>query len=196
MITNRDYLHSILPEFAKNEDDLKLLIGSLGFAADLVADMQTTAIYSGFLAASCQPDDILPDIGTERGSMFRYPVETAEQYRARLQNAIEIWDYAATEQCVCSQLAIAGIPGCRIVLHEDRVGPRGEDPPYLSQYWISIPRSSLPPLPRPVWGRIRWGFFAWGTWAIPLEYTDLILGIVKKFGDPTCFFRGVELRNE
>lgn len=196
MITNRDYLHSILPEFAKNDDDLKLLIGSIGFAADLVADMQTSAIYSGIIAASCSPDDALPDVGKERGGMFRYPVETVEQYRERLLNAVEIWEYAGTSQCVCLQLAYAGIPGCQLVLHPERRGPRGETPPYPSQYWISIPRSSLPPLPRPVWGRARWGFFAWGQWEIPPEYVDLIQSIVKKFGDPLCFLRGVELRNE
>lgn len=198
MSTFRDYLDgTLLPEWAKNEEDRKLFHGSLGIIGDMVADMQMVAATAGLISTTTSPDDCLNLVGEERGGLWRYPTEDHDQYRARLQNAYEVWEYAGSGETVISQLALAGVPGVTFVFFNDRVGPHGEPAPYASQYWLAIPLTSCPPRVASIWGKVVWGFFDYNnsSWhgALPREFVDLVRNIVAKFGDPTCVFRGIEL---
>lgn len=194
MTTHREYLvDGLLPDWAKDDLALKLLGTALGLVSDVCSDMQYVAATAGLIGGSTSPDDVLILVGRERGGMYRYPLESIDAFRQRLIGAADAWEYGGSGKAVVDQLAAAGYPGAQIVLRSDRVGPRGEPAPYLSQYWIRFPIGSYPPLVEARWGSMYWGFFHWGGMALPEHFCELCIGIVNMFGDPTSVFRGVEL---
>lgn len=194
MTTMSEFLaEKLLPEWAKDELSLKLLGPAYGLMADAVADMQLVAATAGLIGNSTSPDDALPYVGRERGGLLAYPGEAPTQYRERLMCAAETFEFAGGDNAVSGQFAAAGYPGVTLKAHPNRSGPRGESPPYLSQYWIQVPSAVVPALVAPVWDSITWGYFWWDTGALPVDFVRLCLKIVKQFGDPTCFCRGVEI---
>lgn len=183
----------LLPEWAKSEEYLELFGIALGLSADLVAEQRIIAATAGLIASTTGPEDALPLVATERGGLFRYPTETIEAWRDRLINAAEAWERAGGARCLSEQFSNAGYPGVYVALFTDREGPLGQDPPYISQYWIAIPSAVCPPLVATAWDNMTWGHFWWDTGALPPEFVRLCLDITDKFGDPTSVYRGVEI---
>lgn len=79
-----------------------------GLVWDVIADGGTNAVKSPWLTLlTQQPIDALPVIADER-KLFRYLVETDEQWQARLDRAWEIWEAGGSENEIEAQLAAAG----------------------------------------------------------------------------------------
>jgi hypothetical protein len=194
-MTYADYVESLLPEWAKDDLSLTLYGAALALSADIVAEQKIVSATAGLIASQTSPDDVLPYVATERGGLFRYPVETLDQWRNRLMGAASAWEYAGTERCITEQFEAAGYPGVTIISNQYREGPHGEAFPYISHYWLSIPSTSAPTLVAPEWDAVTWGYFWWDTGALPADFVQLCLQIIDKFGDPLSVCRGVEIRS-
>jgi hypothetical protein len=170
-----------------------------------------------------QPEDVLELVARER-RLPRYFVETFEEHQDRLQEAWLAYELGGAREATESQLAKTGsrpdlliegwgaanpdilwgdepdaVWGDRtavIVFNRFASGPRGESPPYYSQYWIRFTAGhhpvTGPPLPfdGAEW---TWGDTGPGIWA-PLgyspEYAAMWLAIVKKWRPNGWIFRG------
>jgi hypothetical protein len=193
MTTFRGYLmDGLLPDWAKYEHGGRLCYGAFGVIAEGLADQQTRACCAGMLASPHSPDDALPLAGRERGDLPRYPGETAAQYRLRLIDAYNAWGFGGADQSIVSQLDLAGFPGAQIAYYANRVGPRGEPAPYLSQFWVTFPDGSLNLVPA-VWGQMVYGCFWWGRGALSIDDASRFWSIVRKFKPVNYVCRGIEL---
>src|SRR5688572_20193571 len=85
-----------------------------------------------------QPEDAWSHLGNDR-RLRRYIVETGEQYRARLERAIEIWEAGGSQECLEEQLAAAGYEEAQVHSPLDW----GRTPlDWPTQHWVFIPRQS------------------------------------------------------
>lgn len=167
------------------------------------------------------PDDVLPWIGTQRG-LSRYYLETADAHRQRLIDAWDIYELAGTEAVINTQLRAAGFGptdllgdygnpsitygdpkffyadlGAYVEFRITREGPRGEPPPYRTQFWVVFNQGfhpvSGPPAP---WGTWVWGD-TWltvpGVWAptgLTPDFYRTITEIIRKWKPSDHVFRG------
>ena len=184
-------VRKLLPEWAKDEFSLKLFGVVFGLNCDMLAEQKLVAATAGLIASPTSPDDSLPYVATERGGLWKYPIETMEQWRNRLINAASAWEYAGGSKSIVDQLEAAGYPGCYLYYPDTSEGPHGQDAPYASQYWLAVPSSVCPDLVPAVWDEMFWGYFWWDVGALPVEFVRLCVGITSQFGDPTAVCRGV-----
>jgi hypothetical protein len=137
------------------------------------------------------PDDVLPLVGAERG-LPRYPIETPDQYRARLLDAWNAYKFAGSEQTIERQFELAGYPGVDITFDPAALGPNGEAAPYWSQFWVYFPHSSG----HPVTGDgAHYNAFTWGDGTLygvgtSIDFYALIHGIVRKWKPSRWICRG------
>jgi hypothetical protein len=132
-----DYLLEVGPDLVRRQvPSQKLIAGLLGTPADVVADALVEAANP--FISSVNPADSLPAWGRSRG-LERYPYESDEQFRSRLQLAWVQWQSAATPAGIVEQLAHAGYPGAMIQRSfSDSAGDpiHGVDPfPGTASYW-------------------------------------------------------------
>jgi hypothetical protein len=117
------------------------------------------------------PEDALPVIGLERG-MPRYPGETREQYRTRLDGAWEAWTRGGAAYAIIEQLKAAGLDGVQVFRASqwDRA-PAG----YWSIFWVFVPEDYSPKAStlaqREAWAAIvrKWKPAQWICGGIVLE---------------------------
>lgn len=158
--------------------------------ADVCADMHFRAAQAGLISSPLSPDDVLGLVGKERGGLFKYPVESYAQFRARLLIARETWDEAGFQTAILGQLAAAGFAGATLEYHADRLGPRGETAPYRSQFWVRFPPGLITG-DGAQWGEFTWGDGTiWGAHMLSLEHYLTILAIVDKFRDAQSICHG------
>jgi hypothetical protein len=192
-----DFLHGNVPRWALADNGGRLLDGALGVMGNMLADQQLRAVCAGLLASDQSPDDILPAAGKERGGLWRYPGETADQYRSRLLNAATTWQCAGADRAIEEQLELAGFTGADVVFYTDRIGPHGEGQPYRSHFWVYIPLSTLRARPGwmndPTWAECVWGCFWWGYGAMGVDDAQLFWAIVNKFKPVDHVCRGVAI---
>lgn len=105
------------------------------------------------------------------------------------------WALTSFRLYVPQQPAYAwGDRGTRFEYRPFEPGPRGENPPYWSQYWVvfdvGMHPVSGPPIP---WGTFVWGDTYEGVWG-PVGYSQdfkrTAIGIVKKWKSSRWVFRG------
>ncbi len=166
-----------------------------GLTGDNIADGLSLTIRLPWLADEQSPDDVLPLIGSER-RMPRYPIETADQYRARLLGAWDAYTFAGAEQTIVAQFAAAGYPGVTIVFDAAALGPNGEAAPYWSQFWVYFPYSSGHPVTS---HGANWGAFNYGDGTIyglnaSAGFYALIHGIVRKWKPSRWICRGFKFQ--
>jgi hypothetical protein len=118
------------------------------------------------------PEDALPVIGWERG-MPRYPGETREQYRARLDGAWDAWSRGGSALAIVDQLEAAGLPGAQIFRASQ--WDRYPDAAYWSIFWVFVPEAYSPKsstlVQRQAWASIvsKWKPAQWICGGIVLE---------------------------
>lgn len=162
-----------------------------GFTGDQATDGLSLALRLAWIADSESPDDVLPLIGSERG-MPRYPGETADEYRARLQDAWNAYTFAGAEQTIVSQFEHADYPGTEIQFDAAALGPNGEAAPYWSQFWVHFPYSSGHPVTAtgPTWGGFNYGDGTIYGLGVTVGFYQLIHGIVGKWKPTRWICRG------
>ena len=169
---------------------------AIGAQWDLLSEGLSQAIRSGWLYDGQLPGDTLEIVGKGR-KLRQYPGETNAQFQQRCRLAWQIWFYAGCESSIVTNLEAAGFTGAAIEIHTDRLGPKGEIAPYWSQFWVSIPLTTLQARPgwttSPQWGSVYWGAFWWGTGAMSFSDARLLISIIEEFKPADWYFRGIEL---
>lgn len=168
------------------------------------------------------PDDVLPLIAQDR-RLPRYPLETADQHRQRLIDAWDIYPLGGTEYVIESQLRAAGFGptnliqtwgqaghtwgqagyawadlGAFVEFRPYREGPRGEPPPYRTQFWITFSYGYHPLQYAMIpWGSFEWGDSEDGVWSyvgMTDDFVRTIMGIILKWKPSDHVFRGFRFR--
>lgn len=162
-----------------------------GVVADTVAEGFSLALKMPWLLDPESPDDVLPLIGAER-RLPRYPLETAAQYRSRLHDAWDAYQFGGTEYTIIRQFELAGYPGVRIEFRPSEPGPFGQPAPYWSQFWVVFPVGTHPvTVDGPTWDSFNWDDGTlWGPLGITQEFAATIRGIVKKWKPVDWICRG------
>ena len=108
-----------------------------GVFGNLLASGSSLAVQALWLIAG-QPTDVLSHLGADR-RLRKYISETLEQYRARLEQAVEIWESGGTAACIEGQLDAAGYAGASVHSPLDW----GRSPlDWPSQIWAFLPREA------------------------------------------------------
>lgn len=191
----------------------------VGIVADTHQEAATLACRMHLLDDPQSPDDILPLIGEDR-RLGRYYLETADQHRARLIDAWNIYAKGASEVSINEQLRAAGFGptnrspawgedgiiwgtdgyywndlGTYIEYRPSESGPRGEPAPYFSQFWVIFQPGFHPVIGPPIpWGTFTWGDTYDGVWG-PLGYSPdfkrTVSGIIRKWKGSRWICRGL-----
>jgi hypothetical protein len=193
----------------------------LGVTGNVNQEVWLLASRFHLLDDPASPDDVLPLIAQDR-KLPRYPLETAAQHRQRLIDAWDIYALSGTETVIETQLRAAGYGpttllgdygnpdvtygdstffyadlGAYVEFRPEREGPRKEEPPYRTQFWVVFNAGfhpiSGPPKP---WGTFTWGE-TWltvpGVWAptgLTPDFYRTIMNIVMKWKPSDHVFRG------
>lgn len=190
----------------------------LAVAADEAVETMSIACRMSLLDDEVSPDDVLPIIELDR-RLPRYPLETAAQHRARLQDAWDIYELGGSELAIETQLRAAGYGptvllgdygradvaygdpsfvygdlGAYVEFRPSAPGPRGEPPPYRTQFWITFAEQFHPiKYDMIAWGDFEWGSHQDGVWSY-VGWTDdfvrTVMGIVLKWKPSDHVFRG------
>jgi hypothetical protein len=157
-------------------------IGAAMVLMDSVAQGLAHAARSPWLKSEEGPAfDALRYLGSEC-SLPRYPGETWPQYKARLERVWEDWPLAGGEPAIVGQFAAAGFPGVQILYFPSEPGPRGEPPPYWSQFSLYFPLGSHPVTGAgEKWGAFNWGSALWGPAGLTAEAAFTMRSIVRKW---------------
>lgn len=187
-----------------------------GMTADEAVESWMLACRMPLLLDPQSPDDVLPYIAEDR-RLPRYSTETAAQHRQRLWDAWNIYLEAGCEEAIEKQILAAGwgpdvflgdyksdVPyksdyfykdrGAFVEFRPDATGPRGESPPYRTQFWVVFNEGFHPVTGLPIpWGQFVWGDTSEGVWG-PRGYSRTfakeIIGIIKKWKPSDHVFRG------
>ena len=108
-----------------------------GYLANLIAEGMSLVVESVWLIAG-QPNDVLKYQGAER-RLRQYLAETADQYRARLERAVEIWESGGSTGCIEGELESAGYEGAEV--HSPRDWARSPLN-HITQFWVYLPFAS------------------------------------------------------
>jgi hypothetical protein len=194
----------------------------VGVTGNEAAEAFSLCARMHLLADEESPDDVLPIAAKDR-RLSRYHLETSAQHRARLINAWEIYARGGSEEATLLELDAAGYGpaskvgswgasgvnwgasgyawgdvGACIERRPEAYGPRGEAPPYWSQYWIVFGLGMHPVTGPPVpWGSFVWGDTydgVWGPIGYSADFRRTILGIVRKWKPCRWVFRGFRFR--
>jgi hypothetical protein len=190
----------------------------VGVVADSHQEAATLASRMHLLDDPESPDDALPVVATNR-KLERYYLETADQHRARLSDAWEIYAGGGSAEVIETQLRAAGFGptslvgeygnpdieygdpdltygdlGAFVEFRPWELGPRGEAAPYWSQFWVVFNMGwhpvTGPPTP---WGEFVWGDIGEWVWrpaGYSREFSRTIRGILKKWTPCRYVFRG------
>lgn len=87
--------------------------GTLGLLFDKFAQAAQDAVVGRYIRNDGPAFDALRPLGEER-SMPQYATETWAQFKARLGNAWDSWEFAGDENTIARQLELAGFPGAEV----------------------------------------------------------------------------------
>ncbi len=189
-----------------------------GLVPDEAVESWTLACKMPLLAHRDSPDDVLPYIGQDR-HLSRYYLESPAEHRNRLLNAWDLYLDGGTEDAIERELLSAkygptvfmGVYGDETVSYGDpqffyldkgayvefrynAPGPRGEPPPYKTQFWVVFNEGFHPVTDEPLpWGSWDWGDLSPGVWGpegFTQEFSKTIDDIVYKWKSPEYVFRG------
>jgi hypothetical protein len=138
MATYIDFIASRLPAKPWKGPLGERFVGLVGgMFGNLIAEGASLAIEAFWLIAG-QPPDVLTYQGGDK-RLRKYLAETFDQYRARLERAVEIWEIGGTEECTEDELTSAGYVGAsvRSPLNWTRTPLN-----WWSEFWIFLPFSS------------------------------------------------------
>lgn len=190
-----DYLITLVPDHQRGPWG-EAFWGSIGMQTNCLSEMEAEVPRSGWVDGEQLPPDLLAIVG-EGKNLVQYAGETNEQFQARCLRAWRAWLVAGTAGSITSLLEAVGFTGATCTFHDDRTGPRGEPAPYWSQFWISIPISTLEARPGwttdPVLGQCVWGCFWWGFGALSVEDARLFWSIVGDYKPTDWVCRGIEI---
>jgi hypothetical protein len=138
---------------------------AIGEALDVQLDAAGQAVAARIIALA--PPDALGWIGAER-LLPRYPGDTDDTYRARLQRAWDLWQLAGTAAGILAALDACGFHSAAIYAARAATPP-GEaswppdgDTGNWSRFWVFLDVTS--PANNPFdWQPTIWGTGAWGT---------------------------------
>jgi hypothetical protein len=219
-----DKLQSFATEWMVG-DDLTAAWWAVNFSLTWNEAIETWSIASRMhlLDDPEMPDDALEHAARDR-RMPRYFLETPEQHKSRIKDAWNAYALGGCREAIESQLALAGSApeslvgtwgtadpdfswgdetdlvwgdrGAVVIFNPHATGPRGETPPYYSQFWVRFAFGhhpvTGPPLPwdGTIW---TWGDTDDGIWA-PIGYVPnqaaTWLGIILKWRANGWVFRG------
>ncbi len=112
------------------------LFGMLAvYLNDTIGTGAIEARKAAWLSESTVPDDGLQYSGNER-LMARYPGESTALYKARLQQAWNVWGIAGNEQSFISQLELFGLSNIEIKTNAD--WDWDGQPENWSRFWVVI----------------------------------------------------------
>jgi hypothetical protein len=100
--------------------------------------MGASLAMQGVWLINGQPPDALPHLGNDR-RLRRYIVETDEDYRARLERAVEIWESGGAAPCIIGELNSASYEESQVHSPLDWVRTPLDWP---SQIWVFLPRQA------------------------------------------------------
>jgi hypothetical protein len=129
-----------------------------GLMPDAVAQGATEAVRSPWFTLASQPDDALPLLGQER-RLDRYPPDTSGTYRARQQNAWNLYQFtgSADDDTMLTVFAAMGLTLGHILDIWNSPGSFA-DPTYWSQFIVSFDVGGHPVTAvGPAWGSFSWG---------------------------------------
>jgi hypothetical protein len=190
----------------------------VGLTGDTAGEAWSLCARMHLLADPESPDDILPIAARDR-RLPRYPLESADQHRARLIDAWEIYKGAGSEEVIETQLRAAGYGptdllgewgnpdvdwgddtffwgdlGAFVQFRLFELGPRGEPAPYWSQFWVVFNEGFHPVTGMPTpWGDFTWGDiepWVWRPEGYSLDFARTIIGIIRKWKPSRWVFRG------
>src|SRR5690606_1275782 len=151
MSTYFEFVARIVPTVLRSNPGQRL-VGVMALVTNALAEAASQAVRASWIGDSRGPAiDALRPAGNEL-SLPRYPVESWDQYHARLQRAWEDWQHAGHESSLIGQLETAGFPGAEIYSA-------------LSFGWPTRPPLYWPNdvFPQAFWWSKFWVFFPEGT---------------------------------
>lgn len=136
-----DHIERIVPRVLRGFWGSRL-IGSFALLVDALMQGVAESVTAGWIKwSSGVPTDSLAYHGQDT-ALERYPVETDEQYKARIELAWETWQLAGGPESILDQLAAAGFPGAEI--YTPLEWPTRPPTPYASQFWVFFPEGTHP----------------------------------------------------
>jgi len=150
--TYRDYYPTLFPAWLRGENG-EAWATAWGVLLDGLADSTTNAVKCRVPREA--PADALAYIGSER-NLNRVPLETNDQYRARLEDAWEAWSYAGTDRAIVDQLELLGLTAV-CVRNNQWVwdSNSGNVANYWARFWVVLSGHG--------WGADdTWGADTWG----------------------------------
>jgi hypothetical protein len=150
-MTYRDYAKDLAPRGFLRDPTSQSYLGALGGA---VSD--TLALYRGGVEsrfARTAPDDGLPYIGDAR-QIERAPLETEDDYRARLQRSFEIHSARTTKDAYVLALEPLGVSADNIRVYNDYENKLLSITPPDTAWWsrvLLVIDSTDGPWTQPVW---------------------------------------------
>jgi hypothetical protein len=139
---------NLVPTALKRGSGGRTLWAGLCFVGDVCADMLLRAAMSGMILTSYCTEDALALVGRER-RLPRYPGETVEQYRARVHDAWDAWEFAGSDKGIIGQMQAAGYAPVQLWLRTDFLveqvygqtvyyRPSEIDPPEMSSFILKL----------------------------------------------------------
>lgn len=157
-MTYRQYQRELLPPPLRG-DFGEVYAGDLGAAKDAVVTLAKDAVYAGQIVDADGlgrqgPDDALAKLGAD-ADLEQGPVESPQDYRARILGAWDIWGWAGTPYgySLAFERLKRPVRGARFVSASEWAAPDGLSG--WSRFW---------PI---VWtGALAFGRFTYGPWAL------------------------------
>lgn len=138
MANYRDYIASRLPARPWKGRLGERFVGVVGgLFGDLMATGASLVVQALWLIAG-QPADALSYQGSDK-RLRRYLAESDDDYRARLERALEIWEIGGTADCIEGELDWAGYAGATV--HSPRDWTR-TPLDHITQFWVYLPLNS------------------------------------------------------
>ena len=193
----RSLLNSWLPGWLQGTWGTRFF-GVIGLFCDAIGQGASEALRAPWLKERHNtvnpgsPDDSLRLKGSEY-SMPKYPGETDDQYRARLELVWQTWGIAGGGPSIIEQLEAAGYVGAYIEFRPGADGPQGQAGPWWSQFWVIFPIGSHPVTETsPKWNYFKWNDgTTWGPCTIPRDFAETVRGIISQFKPSDWICRGL-----
>ena len=190
----RTLLNSWIPGWLKGNWGTRHF-GVLGLFADAISQGASESVKAPWLKESTSPNDALALKGRER-LLERYPNETNDQYRSRINDAWKAWSDAGGSPSIEGQLHAAGFTDAYVAFDSGREGPRGLPAPYWSQFWVRFPPESgiVVSLTQHLWdgASALWdGAISWQPTNLTKEQLSLLAGIINKWKPSDWICRGL-----
>lgn len=151
----------------------------IGLPLDLLSEWVNQGVKARFFGSNTFPADALPLLGSER-LIERYPADTDETYKARLQDAWNIWEEAGTQAGIRRQLEAFGLSDIEFRSNTD--WNWDNQPDNKSRFWVILNKSGHSFEKGRTWGdgSVWDGGWTWGSTAT-FDEVSTIRRIIRKF---------------